>query len=117
MKTLTLLIALTAVAAGQTGGGPVSGSWAAQFEGRTFVRLELKTVDGTITGGLSLGNIEVDGQGALRRVDESPRDLTPIFDVTQRASTLTFYRKDTPARRRTGSNCDFWNPATPSCRS
>ena len=97
MKTLTLLIALTAVVAGQTGGGPIAGSWTAQFEGRTFLRLELKTVNGTITGGMSVGNIEVDGQGALRRVDESPRDLTPIFDVTQRASTLTFYRKDTPA--------------------
>ena len=60
----------------------------------TFLKLELKPLNGTITGGMSVGNIEVDKQGALRRVDESPRDLKPIFDVTQRASTLTFSRKD-----------------------
>ena len=44
---------------------------------------------------MSVGNIEVDKQGALRRVSEPARDLSPIFDVTQRASTVTFSRKDT----------------------
>jgi hypothetical protein len=95
MKTLALLVAIAAVSAAQSGGTSITGSWTAQFEGRTFLRLELKTVDGTITGGMSIGNIEVDKQGALRRVGESPRDLRPIFDVTQRASTVTFSRKDT----------------------
>jgi hypothetical protein len=73
---------MTAVLACQSGGGPIAGTWTAQFEGRTFLRLELKTVNGTITGGMSVGNIEVDGQGALRRVGELPRDLRPILDVT-----------------------------------
>jgi hypothetical protein len=48
---------------------------------------------GTITGGMAVGHFEVDGQGALRRVDESPRELTPIFDVTQHASTVMFSPK------------------------
>ena len=94
MKTVALVVALTAVSARQSGGASIAGFWTAQFEGRTFLRLELKTVNGTVTGGISLGNIEVDKQGALRRVDESPRELTPIFDVTQIASTVTFSRKD-----------------------
>jgi hypothetical protein len=94
MKMLALVVAMTAVLAGQSGGASITGSWTAQFEGRTFLRLELKTVNGTIAGGMSVGNFEVDKQGALRRVAESPRDLTPIFDVTQRASTVTFSRKD-----------------------
>jgi hypothetical protein len=95
MKTLALLVAIATVSVAQTGGASITGSWTAQFEGRTFLTLELKAVDGTITGGMKVGNIEVDKQGALRRVGESPRDLSPIFDVTQRASTVTFFRKDT----------------------
>ena len=95
MKTLAFVVAMTAVLACKPGGEPVAGSWIAQFEGRTFLRLELKTVNGMITGGMAVGHFEADGQGALRRVGESPRDLRPIFDVTQRASTVTFSRKDT----------------------
>jgi hypothetical protein len=93
MKTLALVIALTAVS-GQSGRTSVDGTWIAQFEGRTFLRLELKTVDGGTTGGLGIGNIEVDKQGALQRVGELPRTLTPIFDVTEQPSLVTFSRKD-----------------------
>jgi hypothetical protein len=93
MKTLALVIALTAVS-GQSGGTSVDGAWIAQFEGRTFLRLELKTVDGATTGGLAIGNIEVDKQGALRHVGELPRTLTPIVDVIQQPSLMTFSRRD-----------------------
>ena len=94
MKTLILLGAIAALSAGQSVGGPITGSWTAQFEGLTFLRLELKTVNGMITGGISVGNFEVDSQGAVRRADEAPRALTPVFDVKLRASILTFSRKD-----------------------
>ena len=94
MKTLVMFVAIAAVSAVQSDTAPIAGSWIAQFDSRTFVRLELKTANGTITGGISLGNFEVDSQGAVRRADESPRALTPIFDVTRRASILTFSRKD-----------------------
>ena len=93
MKILTLLVAII-VSPGQAAAPSVEGMWTARFEGQTFVRLELKTTNGTITGGMSLGKFEVDKQGALRRAVESPRDLTPIFDVTRRESTVTFSRKD-----------------------
>jgi hypothetical protein len=93
MKILSLLGALVALA-GQTIGAPIAGSWTAQFEGRTFVRLELKATNGTLAGGISLGNIEVDKEGAPKSVGEAPRDLTPIFEVTQTASTVRFARKD-----------------------
>ena len=94
MKTLALVVAIAAVSAVQSDTAPIAGSWTAQFDGRTFVRLELKTANGTITGGISLGNVEIDSQGAVRRADESPRALTPIFDVKLRASLVTFSRKD-----------------------
>ena len=93
MKTLAMTVAMTAALAYQPV-APLAGTWIAQFEGRTFVRLELETVNGTLTGGMAIGPFEVDGQGALRRAEESPRDLTPIFDVTQQPSTVTFSRKD-----------------------
>jgi hypothetical protein len=94
MKTLAMLVAIAAVSAVQSDTAPIAGSWIAQFDSRTFVRLELKTANGTITGGISLGNFEVDSQGAVRRADECPRALTAIFDVKLRASLMTFSRKD-----------------------
>ena len=94
MKTLALFVAIAAATVAQPGGASITGSWTAQFEGRTFLTLELQALDGTITGGIKAGNIEVDKQGALLRVGEPPRDLRPIFDVTQRASTVTFSSKD-----------------------
>ena len=54
MKTLAMTVAMTAALAAQPV-APLAGTWIAQFEGRTFVRLELKTVNGTITGGMAVG--------------------------------------------------------------
>lgn len=93
MSLVTLLIALIAVPSGQTATSVV-GTWTAQFEGTTFVRLELNTVNGAITGGISLGNIELNDRGAARRVDATPPGLKPISDVTQRGSTLMFSLKE-----------------------
>ena len=94
MKTLALVVAIAAVSSVQSDSTSIAGSWTARFDGRTFVTLELKTANGTITGGISMGNFEVDSQGVVRRADESPRALTAIFDVKLRASLLTFSRKD-----------------------
>lgn len=68
MRLVCLLIALVA-ASGQTSTTSVVGTWIAQFEGTTFVRLELNTANGGITGNLGLGNIELDEKGAVRRVE------------------------------------------------
>lgn len=66
----------------------------ATFEGRTFIRLELKTVNGAITGGIRLGNIEVDPQGMVKRADAAPLNLIHIFDVTRKGATVTFFIKE-----------------------
>jgi hypothetical protein len=94
MNAIALTVAITCLTAGQSGTAPVAGTWTAQFDGRTFVKLELTTAGGKIAGGLSLGDIEVDEKGALRKVGEMPPTLRPIFDVVQKGSTLTFSRKD-----------------------
>jgi len=72
----------------------VVGSWTAEFHGQTFVRLELRTTGDSLTGEISIGNIQVDDQGGLREVDEAPAHATLIFDVVQKASAVTFARKD-----------------------
>ena len=94
MNAIALTVAITCLTAGQSGTPSVAGTWTAQFDGRTFVRLELTTTGGTIAGGLSIGDVEVDDKGALRKVGEMPAKLTPLFDVVQKGSTVTFSRKD-----------------------
>ena len=93
MKILAVVVAGVALA-GQAAGGPMAGTWRAQFEGRTFITLDLKSVNGTITGVISLGDVQVDKQGALTRVSEPQRPPTLIFDLTQTGSTLRFAVKD-----------------------
>lgn len=94
MKTLCLALAITALLVGQPAKDSIAGSWTAKVEGRTFIRLEIKTVDGAIAGGISLGNFEVDSLGVVSRADAAPQDLAPIFGVTRKGATVTFFRKD-----------------------
>ena len=93
MKLVTLLFALAVVPSGQTGIS-TAGSWTAQFEGTTFIRLELNTAGGGIIGRISLGNFEVDERGAVRRVDPAPPAIKPISDIVQRGQTLLFSLKE-----------------------
>ena len=94
MKTLYLMVALTALSSGQSPTGPIAGSWTAKFEDRTFIRLEIKTVGGAITGGISLGRFGVDSQGVVTRADAAPLPLRPIFGATRKGSIVTFFTKD-----------------------
>lgn len=94
MRLVTLLITLAVVPGGQTSTTSVVGTWIAQFEGTTFVRLELNTANGAITGAISLGDIELDPKGTVRRAKATPPGLKPISDATQRGSTLMFLLKE-----------------------
>jgi hypothetical protein len=92
MTALLLAAAIATIPATQT--DSVAGSWTADFQGRTFVRLELRTAGDSLTGEISIGDIQVDDQGGLREVGDPPATATPIFDVVQKTSTVTFARKD-----------------------
>jgi hypothetical protein len=54
MKVLFMAVAITALSAGQPASGEVAGAWTAEFEGRTFIRLDIKTVNGAIAGAVDL---------------------------------------------------------------
>ncbi len=94
MKTLLLVETMVASAGFQAVDGSIAGLWTAQFEGPTFLKLELQIANGATVGGISIGNIEVDAEGAVKRAAEPPQSLTPIFDVTLRGAILSFARKD-----------------------
>ena len=94
MKALYMALAVALLPVAQPVDGPIAGSWTANFEGRTFIKLELRTVNGALAGSLSLGNIEVDPRGMVKRADAAPSRLTPIFAVTRKGPIVTFSMKD-----------------------
>jgi hypothetical protein len=94
MKALYVALTISALSVAQPPGGSFVGSWTAAFDSRTFIKLEIKTVNGAIAGGISLGNFEVDLQGVVSRADAARPNLTPISGVTVKGSTLTFFSKD-----------------------
>jgi hypothetical protein len=94
MRALILAVTIAAIPATQQDTTAIAGSWTAEFNGRTFIRLELRVVSGALTGSLSTGELQVDEQGGIRQVGEAPRSPLPIFDVTHQSATVTFSRKD-----------------------
>lgn len=93
MKTLLLVLALGTVIPTQTTADRLAGVWTAEFQGHTYVRLELKPTNDTIGGTISVGDIEVDAQGAVRHATDA-RNPTPILDAKFHDATLTFARMD-----------------------
>ena len=91
---LTVLTFALALTAGQAGNQAFAGTWIAEFEGKTFARLELTVDNGTVGGRISLGNIEVNPDGEVRMAESAPAALSAIFDVVVNRSTLSFTRKD-----------------------
>ena len=71
-----------------------AGTWLAEFDGNTFVRLEMSLNGGSLSGRIGLGDIQVDGEGRVKAAAAAPDRLTPIFDVVAKDSMLSFSRKD-----------------------
>lgn len=93
MLLVTLMVALT-LAPAQANAQRYAGTWIAEFEGTTFVRLELTPAGDTLTGRISLGNIEVNPEGAIRKATAVPAQMTPIFDIVVGDASLSFSRKE-----------------------
>ena len=94
MKALYMALAVALLTVTQPADAPIAGSWTANFQGRTFIKLELRTVNGGLAGSLSLGNIEVDPRGMVKRADAASPRLTTIFAVTRKGSIVTFSMRD-----------------------
>jgi len=90
---LTLILAL-GIAALQAGSERFAGTWTAEYSGTTFARLDLAAKGGTVSGMISLGNIELNAKGEVKHAESAPPGAKPIFAVTVRDTTLTFSHKD-----------------------
>ena len=90
----TILAAVVSLILSQTSESrDFAGTWIAELAGKTYVRLEVTLTDGALGGRISLGDIEVDSQGDVSKAESAPRELTPIFDLAVRGSTLSFSHK------------------------
>jgi hypothetical protein len=94
MRYVFLIVSIGVISFAQNGGNTAVGSWSAELEGHSYVRLELHSAAGKLSGTLAVFDIQVDDQGGVRSVGELPHDAIPIFDVSQQGSTVTFSRKD-----------------------
>ena len=89
-----LMLAALFVIPFQAANDRFNGVWIAQFEGRTFVRLELASANGTSTGKIGTGNLTVDPQGEVSEVTDVPTQLTPMSDIIVRDATMAFARME-----------------------
>ena len=71
------------------------GVWTAEFMDTTFLRIDIKMVNGALTGTIATGNIHTAADGRLTEVsDVKESKAAPIFDVVQDGNTVTFKRHD-----------------------
>ena len=109
----TLLAGMLAVVSVQATERWYEGKWTAEFQGVTFVRLELALTNGKPGGRLGLGNIEVNADGGLRSVSPAPARLSEIFDVADRKTVVAFSHKDSHdidrfEIRQAGDHAELW---------
>jgi len=91
MKFLMLAAALLVIPF-QANNDRFNGVWIAQLEGRTFVRLELTSANGTPAGRIGTGNIHVNDRGEVGEATDVPAQLTPMSDIVVHDSTMAFTR-------------------------
>jgi hypothetical protein len=70
------------------------GTWTAEFKGTTFMWLDLRMLNGALTGNVSLGNMHVDEKGNVDAVRATPEKREPVTDFAVIDSRLTFTHKD-----------------------
>jgi hypothetical protein len=85
-------IALVALALVQGDMRPYVGTWVADINSVTFVRLELSVSDGRLNGRLGIGNFQVGTDGEVTSASEAHQP-EPIVDVALPDSMLVFSRK------------------------
>ena len=69
-----------------------AGTWVAELKGLTFVRLEVKTVNGRLTGALATGDIQFDTNGVVNGAKSAPTALTPMDNITISRDVMSFTR-------------------------
>ena len=71
----------------------LSGTWVADLNGVTFIRLELNTATGRVTGALATGNMHVDQNGVVDDAQPAPAKLTPLSGFETKDGAVSFARE------------------------
>ncbi|MGD0129678.1 MAG: M56 family metallopeptidase [Terriglobia bacterium] len=68
------------------------GTWRGQFNGKTYIIVNLKETDGLLAGGVSVGGFGINDSGQVARVKEeaNPRDAVPISNARLEGALLSF---------------------------
>lgn len=91
---LTGFVSALTLALGQASSQPYVGTWIAEFQGQTFVRVELSMINDRLAGRIGVGDIEVNAAGEVTKAASVPTRLSAISDVVVRDSILSFSRRD-----------------------
>jgi hypothetical protein len=70
----------------------LAGTWVADLNGTTFVRLELRTENGRLIGALGTGDIHMDKNGVVDEAKSVPATLTPMSSIVMSGSVMSFTR-------------------------
>lgn len=70
----------------------LAGTWVADLNGTTFMRLELRTENGRLIGALGTGDIHFNKNGVVDEAKGVPTTLTPISSIEMSGSVMSFTR-------------------------
>ena len=70
----------------------LAGTWVADLNGTTFMRLELRTENGRLIGALGTGDIHFNEKGVVDEAKGVPTTLTPISSIEMSGSVMSFTR-------------------------
>ena len=90
--TNLLLALLVAIFPPQTAPAGLAGTWVADLNGTTFVRLELRTENGRLIGALGTGDIHMDKNGVVDEAKSVPATLTPLSNIVIGGGVVSFTR-------------------------
>ena len=70
----------------------LAGTWVAELNGTTFMRLELRTESGRLIGAIGTGDIQFDKNGVVNEAKRAPTTLTPMSSIEISGSVMSFKR-------------------------
>jgi hypothetical protein len=90
--TKLLLALLVSILPPQMAPTGMAGTWVAELNGTTFVRLELRTENGRLIGALGTGDIHLDNNGVVDAAKSVPETLTPLANIAIAQEVMSFTR-------------------------
>jgi hypothetical protein len=88
MKLLSLILLVFLPVQAPSAG--LLGTWTAEKDGTTFVRLELRATGNSLAGALAVGNHSFDENGNPKTVSPASRALSPLAEISTEDGVLSF---------------------------